>query len=253
MRRTPVLVLLAALAAALLTIASTASARHAERPPLRATLAACGTGASADERFAIFTGSMPARKGTRRMAMRFDLYERVDGRDRYARLAAPAFGRWERSEPGRAGFVYTKRVERLREAAAYRAVVRFRWYDADGTAQRTLTRTTPPCRQPDRRADLEVESIGVVSGERSGEARYLVTVANAGLSAAGAFDVGLVAGGTEAVRSVAALAPGERTTIELAGPRCEGAETISATVDVRGAVDEADEGDNAYRKLCGAR
>jgi hypothetical protein len=119
MRRTFVVVLL-------LLVIAPAHVRAQERPPLRASLAACESGPQAGQRFAVFTASMPALAGTRQMSMRFDLMERRDGaRRRWRRLTAPAFGRWDRSkEPGAAGFIYTKRVERLSQAAEYRATVR---------------------------------------------------------------------------------------------------------------------------------
>jgi hypothetical protein len=57
--------------------------------------------------------------------------------------------------------VWTKRVERLRDGAEYRSSVRFRWYASRGRLQSETRRTTPVCRQPDRRADLAVESLAI--------------------------------------------------------------------------------------------
>src|SRR5690606_36748050 len=128
-----------------------------ERPRPRVALAACSTGATDDERFGVFTASMPALRGTVRTAMRFPLRERTPG-SRWTRVRAAGFGRWERSDPGRAGFVYTKRVERMRRVADYRVVVRFRWEQADGTRRRRVRRS-PVCRQPDPRPDLELASV----------------------------------------------------------------------------------------------
>ena len=250
MRRTSALLLVFLLVA----LASSASAQDglpAERPPLRAALAACQTGATPDERFAIFTGSMPAKTRTVRMAMRFDLYERAPGAA-WKRLPAPEFGRWERSQPLRAGFVWTKRVERLRDGADYRASVRFRWYAAGGRLQSETRRKTPPCRQPDRRADLAVESLTITPASDGRSARYAITVVNTGQTPAGPFDVGLSAA-SDAVRPVPGLEAGQRTTVELTGEPCTGAEAVTATADVRDAVDESDERDNAFRRLCGAR
>jgi hypothetical protein len=56
--------------------------------------------------------------------------------------------RAERADPGRPGFIYTKRVEGLTGPAVYRAVVRFRWSDADGHVLRRARRVTGGCRQP---------------------------------------------------------------------------------------------------------
>src|SRR3712207_3182421 len=143
MRRAPFVFLL------LLALAAPASAQ--ERPKLAASLAACETGPDATQRFAVFTGSMPARPGTHRMSMRFDLESR--GSDEAApaqRVAAPKLSRWNRSKPGVAGFIYTKRVTRLTPGCWYRAVVRFRWHDEKGRVQRSARRVTPFCHQPDQ-------------------------------------------------------------------------------------------------------
>lgn len=153
--------------AAALPGAPPAAAR--ERPPLAATLEECQTGASPSERIAVFTGSMPAVAGTERMAMRFDLQRRTSHRPRWRRVRrAPGFGAWERSLPNRAGFVFHKRVDGLRVPAAYRAVVRFRWYAADGAVQRRAQRRTRSCRQPDSTvtAAPDSEAIGADAGER---------------------------------------------------------------------------------------
>jgi hypothetical protein len=124
-----------------------------ERPPLRATLTTCATGPGVDERYAVFTGSMPALRRTERMSMRFEVQRREPGGKRFVRVRGPKLGRWERSEPDRAGFVWSKRVEPLDAGAAYRAVVRFRWHDAEGDLQRSAERTTAVCVQPAQTAE----------------------------------------------------------------------------------------------------
>ncbi|HEV2727069.1 MAG TPA: hypothetical protein VGV34_02185, partial [Solirubrobacterales bacterium] len=58
-----------------LVLLAPAPAAAQERPKLAATLAACETGPDPEQRFAVFTGSMPAMKGTHHMSMRFDLEE----------------------------------------------------------------------------------------------------------------------------------------------------------------------------------
>ena len=249
MRRTPLVLL-----ALLLGLCPGAPARAQERPPLRATLAACESGPEAVARFAVFTGSMPALRGTRRMWMRFDLEERRRGARRWQRLRAPAFGRWDRSrEPGASGFIYTKRVEQLKEAASYRAVVRFRWFDARGREQRQIRRITPPCEQPSQRPNLLVDALGIAPGPDASTYRYLVTVVNDGLTAAGPFSLGLVTDGGERVREVPGLAARGRTTVEIAGPRCAEMSTVTVKLDVRGDVAESDERDNGSNRLCGGR
>jgi hypothetical protein len=234
----------------LLAVAAPAAAQD-EPPRLAATLAACESGPTADGRFAVFTGSMPAMRGTRRMAMRFDLWVRPYGSRTWATVRARGFGRWQRSDPGRAGFVYTKRVERLAQAAFYRVSVRFRWYGAGGV-QRTSVRRTPVCRQPDQRPDLEVESFAVAPGPDAGSRRYIVGVRNDGRAAADPFEVGLAGLDGDLVRDVPGLPAGERATVEFAGRPCASGDIVAVRLDTQGVVHEADEDDNAFRWACGA-
>ena len=248
MRRTLVLCHLA-LSAVLPVSAAGAEGLQGPRPPLAATLAACGAGPTPDARFAVFTGSMGAMRGTKRMAMRFTLLVRRGPTAEFVPVRARGFGRWERSDPGRAGFVYTKRVERLAPGGTYRVVVTYRWYGAKGV-QRTRTRRTPLCRQPDQRADLQVESVAVQGGSEPGTYRYVLQLLNAGRTAAGPFELGVAGLSREVVRSVAGLPAGERATVELTGPSCTEGDEISFQLDVRGVVDEADEDDNRFRWRC---
>ena len=119
----------AALIVTLILLALPAGAQ-AQAPPLRAKLSACQSGPAATQRTATFVGSMPAVSGTKRMWMRFDLFERVAPATDFAAVKAPKLGVWQKSAPGRAssGFVFTQRVQGLPAPASFRAQVRFRWY-----------------------------------------------------------------------------------------------------------------------------
>src|SRR5687768_4954262 len=154
MRRTLVALLLLCLAAVPAAAQDAGTAATADtagaRPPLKASLAACSVGAEEDQRFAVFTGSMPAYRGTTRMAMRFDLFIRPTGAREWLPVKGKGLSRWQRSDPGREGFVYTKRVERLLQGNEYRVTVRFRWYQS-GAKRSDRVRRTPVCRQPDQR------------------------------------------------------------------------------------------------------
>ena len=235
----------------LLVLAAPAHAQ--DRPPLRASLAACETGPAPAERFAVFTGSMPALRGTQRMAMRFTLLSRRAGTTRWRRSTASAFRRWHRSAPGRRGLVWTKRVEGLRESADYRVVVTFRWFGAGGRIQREVVRRTPVCEQPSQRPNLRVEAIEVTAAAEPGTTRYRITLINTGLTPADAFTLGLVVGDQERTREVAGLAAGERTTVEVVGAACEPGRVAQVDLDVRDVVKESDEGDNRSRRVCGGR
>ena len=141
MRRLLVLILLPAV-----LVPAAASAQ--DRPPLRAELLRCRTGDTALTRTATFRAGMPTARGTRRMAMRFQLRERRTATGDFRAVRVPHWSDWERAEPGAPGFVFTRRVDRLQPGAAYRALVVFRWYDADGDVQREARRLTELCAQP---------------------------------------------------------------------------------------------------------
>ena len=251
MRRTPFVLLAVALLAP-------APASAQERPKLAATLAACETGTEPEQRFAVFTGSMPARKGTHRMSMRFDL-EEIDlepsspSSDQAAaampeRVAAPKLSRWNRSKTGVAGFVYTKRVTKLAPGRWYRAVVRFRWHDRRGRLQRAAKRVTPFCHQPDQRPNLALEAL---SRPRPGA--YLVTIVNAGKTASPESTVAVEPRPeTEFQRTVPPLAPGERTSVVVEADPCQPSSTVVVQLDRHRVVDESREDDNRVELACPA-
>ena len=221
--------------------------------PLSAKVAAALTGADPDARAAAFTGSMPAlQSGTRRMQMRFGLQQRPGSspRTRFRKVAVPGWSGWVTSDPGRQGFVFTKRVEALTAPAAYRATVTFRWLDARGHAQKTLTRTTPVCEEPDPRADLVLASLSATA-IAGGQAAYAITVENDGLTEADPFAVTLTIGGRVSnPLTLGPIAPGAQATGSLAAPRCAPGSTITVTLDVAGTVDESVESDDVVQRAC---
>jgi hypothetical protein len=185
------------------------------------------------------------------MAIRFDLLQRGPGDAAFARVTLPAWGRWERSEPGRTGFIYTKTVRALRAPGAYRASVRFRWYAPDGRVVRRARRLTRICRQRDPRPDLQAGALTTAPGLGPGTVTYLLTVRNAGHGAAGPFAVRLAtAGMPQSPVAVAGLAPGESRVVELAGPRCVPGATVRFVLDPANAVVESDEADDVVDRSC---
>jgi len=240
MRRATAPLLLAAVLAA-----APGAAAAQEPPPLAAELTACETAVAPEGRSAAFTGSMPALAGTERMAIRVDLLQRRAARGRLQRVDAPGLGEWQRSEPGRSGFVVTQRVERLAAPAAYRATIRFRWYAADGTVQRQTVRRTPVCRQPDPRPQLRVTAVTPVEGG------FQATVANTGRSGADAFATALsIDGRALDTRRVEGLAAAEEAVLELAGPACAPGAVVRVRADAGGEVAEVDERDNVRSLVC---
>jgi hypothetical protein len=234
-------------------LASGGATAHASgRVPLSAKVASCLTGADPDTRSAAFTGSMPALSGTRRMQMRFGLLQRSgsSSKARFKKVSVPGWSGWVSSDPGRDGFVFTKRVEALSAPAAYRATVTFRWLDARGHAQKTLSRTTPVCEEPDPRADLVLASLSATALGRS-QAAYAISVENDGLSEADPFAVTLTIGGQVSnPLTLGPIAAGAQATGSLAAPRCAPGSTITVTLDVAGTVDESVESDDEIERPC---
>ncbi|MDX6729695.1 MAG: hypothetical protein QOK49_4500 [Baekduia sp.] len=224
-------------------------ARASERVPLSAKTTACTTGPDATSRAAAFTGSMPTATGAARLQMRFLLAQRLGAAGPYKSVAVPGWGAWEKSDPGRAGFVFTKRVESLAAPASYRAVVTFRWTDQKGHTLRTATRTTTACVQPDPRPDLVLA--GVDATPRSSDAVYTVGVANDGHADAGVFSVVVAVDGVaQPPLTLGPIPPGERRQGTIVGAKCTPGSTITVTVDATGVVDEITEDDDVVQRPC---
>jgi hypothetical protein len=247
-RRAAVTALLIALAAA-----TVAAAQAPVFPlPVRAKLTDCHTGLLPADRFAVFVGQMPALQGTRRMWMRFDLYQRVPNGS-WQRVAVPKFGTWQKSLPGKPGFIYEKRVDQLQAPADYRAEVRFRWYDARGRLQRQAHRRTRACHEPDPRPDLAVGRV-TAADAGGGRLRYLIRVRNDGRSDVGPFETVLSVGGAaQPPATVAGLPAGGATTVPIVAPACAPGSQIQIALDPGGAIDEASETNNTVSRLCPAR
>jgi len=217
---------------------------HAAGPPLSAALVSCQTGRDSARRHAVFTASMPSMADTRRMAMRFDLYERATGAASYVRLRVPKWGVWVRSHDGVPGFIFTKRVDRLAPPASYRAVVRFRWYDAQGRVQGQARRETGPCRQPDLRPNLTVASVTTDGRD------YLVELRNDGRGDAGPFSLSLRVDDLVVILTIDGLAAGRSRTVAVGQSRCRPADRVFLRLDGDRMVDETDETDNAVSRPC---
>lgn len=240
----------------LLLLAAFPAAARADTRPLELGVhpAACQTGAAAADRAAVFEATMPAADGAVRLGMRFDLEERRAGARDFRRLKVPNFGVWQRSAPGVGGYVVDKRVEQLAAGSAYRVVVRFRWYDAEGAVVRRARRTSAACRQPDLRPDLRVVAITVEPGPDGADAVYRVSVRNEGRSGvADPFAVTLALDRTllPAGEPVPALPPGATTVLSFSGPPCAADVVLRAVADSAGAVEESDEQDNVFTRRCG--
>lgn len=231
-------------------LAAAPAAAAAPKPLLRVALKQCTVALQQADRSATFVGSMPLVKGARRMEMRFDLQQRVPG-DRFVRVAVPKWGVWERSQPRVPSFSFERRVEQLAAPADYRAVVRFRWYNASRKIVRRATRHSATCREPDPRPDLAVGTVTAVRTD-PGQARYDVIVRNDGRSdVLTPFDLELSAkGDVLGAASAPSLAAGASTTISIVAAACKPGERLQLHVDSGGTVEEASERNNAAGRDC---
>ena len=249
------LVLVPALGVGAASASAAAKPRVSKTVALSASVESCKPGKDAAGGRAVFVGSMPQIAGATRMEMRFELLQASGATDPavadgFVKLAVPKWSQWLKSQPDRAGFVYRKKVVGLVGPGVYRALVHFRWRDADGKVVRTTARRSAGCAQPDLRPNLVPSS---VTAEPTGPdtADYRVVVRNTGRSSAGPFSTALSTPGSGPVSElVDGLDPKERAIVLLEGPRCVPGTTVDLTVDAAGEVEEADETDNAITVAC---
>jgi hypothetical protein len=128
-----------------------AAVRRITAPPAAGysvTLEQCVTSTVQIERSATFTAQMVATPATQKMALRFELQERMRGETDFHTVIAPGLGVWQRSEPGVKIYKYVKQVTNLAAPEAYRAIVRFRWSGEKGRVLKRAELRTQKCVQP---------------------------------------------------------------------------------------------------------
>jgi len=242
----------ASILAVLAALAAAGPAHAAPRQSVK--LLDCETALGQTARSAVFEGRMRSVAGAQRLLMRFSLQARRPGGGRWRGVPAPGLGRWVSSDRGVARYVYTKRVENLVAPAGYRALVSFRWLDADGRRVLSARETSPVCAQPDLRADLRALSMDIQAAADPGQASYAVLLVNHGRAVSDAFALALTVDGQPlAPQRVEALEPGERRTVTVTGPICRPGATLTVDLDLNGEVDERSEADNRLTRSCPAR
>jgi len=239
------------LALSLLALAAPAAGAAVPRWAAKAVLSGCERGPAGGDRAAIFDGQMRTLRGAARMQMRFTLQSHAPDTTRWSAVAAPGFGTWVTSQPGTSRYVYTKRVEGLLAPSSYRVQLRFRWLSAGGRTLATARRNSAVCRQPDPRPNLIVSSLAVRPAARPGRYRYVAFVRNTGRSAAEASALRVAVGGAALSSApVIALEPGEGVEVAIEGRACAEGAPVDADADTGDVVDERDEADNRFTRLC---
>lgn len=250
-RRTLTTLLACAGAFALAAPALSASAGPVgpKRPSAGASLIACHSAVDQLSRFAVFQGEMRALGRGNRMEIRFDLQQQLPGRG-FRNVGGPGLGTWNSSKSNVLRYRFRKRIENLQAPAAYRAVVRFRWFNATGAQIAHATRKTRACGQRDLRPNLRITRADATL-IRGGQARYALVLRNVGRAYAGNFDAVLtIDGAAQPARTVGGLRPGARATVTVVGPRCTPGRSVVAAVDPDNRVVESREDDNTARFPC---
>jgi hypothetical protein len=199
------------------------------------------TGCTPKERTAAFEARMDQISGAERMKLRYSLEARRPGR-LWRRVAAPELGGWRTASAETTRFISERRVTQLTGPSSYRALVRFRWIDADGDIVARAKARSRSCWQPDHRPNLKLRELSF-----EGEGSYVTLVANTGRSPTGVFELaitGLLSFPNDE------LLPGQERLIEATGPDCEPGAVITAIVDPLDLIDERNESDNSVSRRC---
>ncbi|MBV8956914.1 MAG: hypothetical protein JO179_22440 [Solirubrobacterales bacterium] len=198
-------------------------------------------------------------RGTKRLALRFELLTRLKPGGPWTAVSAGDLGSWispsDRTLGRRPGdvWIFNKSVGDLAAPAAYRYRVSFRWFGARQRVLRTTALFSSVCSQPELRPDLAVQSIVVepIPGHPDRD-HYLATIVNQGATAASSFRVQFVPGGglPAEFRNVPRLAPGRTLEVSFDGPACNTTAASTVTADPDGAVDDANRANNTETAAC---
>jgi len=211
--------------------------------PAKAKLVKCDVSGSA----ATYRGALSAIAGTDQMWVRFTLQERAAG-GRFERVDAPGLTTWRKSRRGVERFGYNQTVKGLEKGRAYRALVKFRWYAADGDLVRSVERRSPVCSLGGG-ANLTVERVRAQKGPAPGTSTYTASVENQGSTDLERVVVSLAVDGAELeAGEILLLRRGETGEVRFTGPICQ--TSVRAVADPRDAIAEVDEGDNVIQSSC---
>lgn len=240
------------LAPVLLALGLALPAAASAAPKTVTKLSGCRSSLQLLDRKFDLAAHMRAIPGTKRMGIRFDLFEHRPGHPGFTAVRAPSFGVWLLSNRSAATFNYIRQINGLDAPASYRVIVGFRWYGKHGKVLRTSAHVTKACRQVDLRPDLRIRLIAVTHGKK-GHDRYAVVVRNAGVTAAHAFVLRLAfPGGDVKLWDLPGLAPGASVRRLLTGaPPCS-AGAPTATADSGAVVEESNEQNNSRVATCPA-
>jgi hypothetical protein len=231
--------------------------------PPRAQLAqfACVHALDPENRSVSVRAVMRPLTGTRRMAIKFDLYEQTPGAAFASLGKVGGLGAWVLPDTPTLGQLpgdvwrLDKDVINLPAPAAYQFHVTFRWTGLHGRTIGTAVRRSRTCRQPELRPDLLVQSIIVsaIAGHPQKDL-YTATIANQGATGAGPFEVLFTPGDSSAptVDTLAFLGAHKSRQLSFEGPVCNATSPPSVTVDAADQVDDYNRANNILSAVCPA-
>jgi hypothetical protein len=209
------------------------------------------------------TAVMRPVKGTKKMALRFELLTRTRAGGPWNGVSGGDLGSWvSPSNPTlgqRSGDVWIlhKSVIDLAAPASYRYKVSFRWTGAHGKTLATTSRWTATCNQPELRPDLQVQSIDVQPDPGHPNRNvYVATIANNGATAARSFDLQFAApgGGPQQQNHTIPLLKAHSTLksqlTSFVGPVCSNTAASTITADPDGTVDDFNRANNTLTAVC---
>jgi hypothetical protein len=251
------LVLLAAMILAAGSALQTALAQGADQHASLENFG-CHPAVKSAKRFVSVTALMRPMAGTVRLGLRFELLGTKSGL--LTSLRGGDLGTWISPNPATLGqqpgdvWILKHAVTGVPSGSTYRFRVSFRWSGANGRVIATATRSTVTCWQPFARADLLVRSIDVILGPGDpSQNQYVVSIANAGLTAVGSFQVVFAPGGGAGARqtvTVPRLGPQKGMTETFTGPACTAPTAPTVTVDPGHEVDDANRANNSMTAIC---
>ena len=151
------------LCAFVLALALAAPAAARADGPASVHLKECTTGSDPSQRSATYQAWMRSVPGSVRMALRFRLIARYPGHRPQA-VGSSKLSKWHRSHSGVTRYGYKQTVKELAAAGSYRAVVRFRWYDADHNVIRRAKRVSEACVQKGELPNLVITGVHIAPG-----------------------------------------------------------------------------------------
>lgn len=240
---------IAVIAAALAVFPATSfAARRADTPPPAAPLAklvSCDVVSS--DRSATFLGRMDTVPGASKMAMRFQLFQRLGRDTAFDKVDVPALRQWHTSQAGVARFAWKQTVDSLLLGGAYKARVQYRWLSANGTVLASDSRDTPICRGP--LPNIVVGDLTIKPGPTPDTRTYRVPIMNTGKVDADNVDVQLIVDKvTVDTITFDVVAAGDQHYATFTGPACRHA--IRVTADPYNTIGESNEDDNSQLFAC---